>query len=114
MLGAFIVLGTTLDKKTPVRAPAKLNITLKDEANETKYEAKLPVHGNFGKLGAILVTNEHRKEMYVKDIVVEGLPEGVVKVTCESWVHSKFDNPEKRIFFTNKVRENISILYKLI
>ncbi|KNA25150.1 hypothetical protein SOVF_008760 [Spinacia oleracea] len=96
------MLGTTLDKKTPVRAPAKLNITLKDEANETKYEAKLPVHGNFGKLGAILVTNEHRKEMYVKDIVVEGLPEGVVKVTCESWVHSKFDNPEKRIFFTNK------------
>ncbi|KMT14427.1 hypothetical protein BVRB_4g072050 [Beta vulgaris subsp. vulgaris] len=41
--------------------------------------------------------------MYIKDIVHEGLLQGVVKITCESWVHSKFDNPEKRIFFTNKV-----------
>ncbi|KMT14428.1 hypothetical protein BVRB_4g072060 [Beta vulgaris subsp. vulgaris] len=94
-------LGTTLDKK-PIEAPAKLNITLQHENNETKYEAKLQVHENYGEVGAILVTNEHRKEMYIKDIVLEGLPQGVVKITCESWVHSKFDNPEKRVFFTNK------------
>lgn len=88
--------------KEPIQAPAKLNIALKHEENETKYVADLQVHENFGELGAILVTNEHRKEMYLKDIILEGLPQGVVKVNCESWVHSKDDNPEKRIFFTSK------------
>ncbi|XP_021772002.1 linoleate 13S-lipoxygenase 2-1, chloroplastic-like [Chenopodium quinoa] len=94
-------LGTNLDKE-PIRAPAKLNIILRREENETRYESKLQVHENFGELGAILVTNEHRREMYIKDIVLKGLPQGVVRVDCESWVHSKYDNPEKRIFFANK------------
>ncbi|XP_021728916.1 linoleate 13S-lipoxygenase 2-1, chloroplastic-like [Chenopodium quinoa] len=94
-------LGANLEKEA-IRAPAKLNIFLRPEENETKYESKLQVHENFGELGAILVTNEHRREMFAKDIVLEGLPQGVVKVDCESWVHSKYDNPEKRIFFANK------------
>lgn len=94
-------LGTTLDNKS-IRAPAKLNIFLNRKGNETKYEAKLQVPEDFGEFGAILVSNEHRREMFIKDIVLEGLPQGVVKVHCESWVHSKYDNPEMRIFFTNK------------
>ncbi|CAO2837233.1 unnamed protein product [Amaranthus hypochondriacus] len=95
------MLETTLDKK-PVKGAAKLNIFLKKDPNETKYEAKLQVPNNFGEVGAILVTNEHRREMFIKDITIEGLPQGIVKVHCESWVHSKYDNPEPRIFFTNK------------
>nr|XP_016437616.1 PREDICTED: linoleate 13S-lipoxygenase 2-1, chloroplastic-like [Nicotiana tabacum] len=40
--------------------------------------------------------------MYVKNIVIDGFPHGIVNITCDSWVHSKFDDPEERIFFTNK------------
>nr|GLL43392.1 linoleate 13S-lipoxygenase 2-1, chloroplastic [Ipomoea trifida] len=49
-----------------------------------------------------MVENEHHKEMFVKKIVIDGFPNGTVNIACDSWVHSKFDNPEKRIFFTNK------------
>ncbi|KAK6925691.1 Lipoxygenase, C-terminal [Dillenia turbinata] len=42
--------------------------------------------------------------MYLKDMVldVDGHPGGPITVICNSWVHSKFDNPEKRVFFTSK------------
>ncbi|KAF5941400.1 hypothetical protein HYC85_022567 [Camellia sinensis] len=57
----------------------------------------------YGEIGAVLVENEHHKEMYLKQIVFHGFPPGgPVHVTCNSWVASKFDNPHKRIFFTNK------------
>ena len=69
----------------------------------TNYEAKFVIPAEFGEVGAILVENEHHKEMYLKDIVLDGLPFGSLHFTCNSWVHSKFDNPEKRIFFTNRV-----------
>ena len=61
---------------------------------------------DFGMVGAIVVENEHHKEMFIKSIELEGVPNGAsnnVKISCNSWVHSKFDNAEKRIFFTNKV-----------
>ncbi|MCE7766511.1 hypothetical protein GQL56_28175, partial [Pseudomonas putida] len=32
----------------------------------------------------------------------DGFPHGIVNIACNSWVHSKFDDPEERIFFTNK------------
>ncbi|KAL2941043.1 Linoleate 13S-lipoxygenase 2-1 chloroplastic [Bienertia sinuspersici] len=96
------MLGTTTSIKELIEAKAKLNITINHEEDELKYVAKLQVDENFGQLGAILVTNVHHKEMYLKDIVLEGLPQGVIKVECKSWVHSVHDNPQKRIFFTNK------------
>ncbi|XP_074306990.1 linoleate 13S-lipoxygenase 2-1, chloroplastic-like [Silene latifolia] len=74
----------------------------KKKLDEMKYEAQLNVDANFGEVGAILVTNVHRKEMYLKEIVLHGLPQGIVHFTCDSWIHSSCDNPEKRIFFTNK------------
>ncbi|KAI3421632.1 uncharacterized protein J3R85_011982 [Psidium guajava] len=40
--------------------------------------------------------------MHLKDIVLDGFVAGPVSITCNSWVHSKFDNPQKRVFFTNK------------
>ncbi|MFS7899550.1 putative linoleate 13S-lipoxygenase [Helianthus anomalus] len=36
--------------------------------------------------------------MFFKNIVLNN----GVTFTCESWVHSKYDNSEKRIFFTDK------------
>lgn len=78
-----------------------------------KYEADLVVPPDFGEVGAILVENEHHKEMHLTDILLDGLPFGSVHFNCNTWVHPKFDNPEKRIFFTNKVRKkykNLNLL----
>lgn len=67
-----------------------------------QYEAEFQVPVDFGEIGAILVVNEHVLEMYLKDIVLDGLPNGLVTVTCESWVQPNTSN-DPRIFFTNKV-----------
>lgn len=68
-----------------------------------KYEFDFEVPSEFGEIGAVLVENEHHKEMYFKTISLDGFPNGTIDFVCDSWVHSKNDNPEKRIFFTNKV-----------
>ena len=67
------------------------------------YEAKFKVPPKFGEIGAVLVENEHHKEMHITEIVLDGFPLGPVRFSCNSWVHSKFENPEKRVFFSNKV-----------
>ncbi|KAL4601271.1 hypothetical protein ACB092_11G259800 [Castanea dentata] len=72
------------------------------KSDEVKYESSFAVPASFGKVGAILLENEHHKEMYLNNIVLEGFPNGPLHFTCNSWVHSKYDNPHKRIFFTNK------------
>ncbi|XP_073226130.1 linoleate 13S-lipoxygenase 2-1, chloroplastic-like isoform X2 [Cicer arietinum] len=69
---------------------------------EIKYEGEFEVPGSFGEIGAILVENEHHREMFMRGIVVDGFLTGPVNFTCESWVHSKYDNPDKRVFFSNK------------
>ncbi|XP_076914612.1 linoleate 13S-lipoxygenase 2-1, chloroplastic-like [Bidens hawaiensis] len=72
-------------------------------ANEATYLAEFEVSEDFGSIGAIKIENEHHKEVFVKFIVIEGSAIGPITVSCNSWVHSKFDNPEKRIFFVDKV-----------
>ncbi|MFS7916073.1 putative linoleate 13S-lipoxygenase [Helianthus anomalus] len=71
--------------------------------NDAKYEADFEVPTDFGEIGAILIENEHHKEMYIESIDLQGFPNGTITINPNSWVHSKFDNPDKRIFFTNKV-----------
>ncbi|XP_077215135.1 linoleate 13S-lipoxygenase 2-1, chloroplastic-like [Tasmannia lanceolata] len=70
--------------------------------DEVKYEANFEIVENFGEVGGIFVKNEHHREMYLKDIVLSGFPNGPLHFTCNSWVHSKTSSPEKRIFFVNK------------
>ncbi|KAL2238646.1 linoleate 13S-lipoxygenase 2-1, chloroplastic-like [Sesamum indicum] len=72
------------------------------DENEIYYETSFEIPEDFGMIGAVLVENEHRKEMFVKNIVLDGLSSGPVDITCNSWIHAKFDNPIKRIFFSNK------------
>ncbi|XP_043693346.1 linoleate 13S-lipoxygenase 2-1, chloroplastic-like [Telopea speciosissima] len=67
-----------------------------------KYEGKLVVSATFGDVGAVLVENEHPTELFIRTIVLNGSPTGSLNITCNSWVHTKSDNPQKRIFFTNK------------
>ena len=73
-----------------------------------KYESSFEVPKDFGEVGAVFVENENRKEIYLQDIIIDGkypdgLSYGPVHVNCNSWVHSKYDNPQKRVFFSNKV-----------
>ncbi|XAR62391.1 Linoleate 13S-lipoxygenase [Bertholletia excelsa] len=72
------------------------------EKDEVKYDCDFKIPKDFGGIGAVLVENEHHNEMYLKSIVFDGLAQGVLNVTCNSWVAPKSDNSEKRIFFTNK------------
>ncbi|XP_062171339.1 linoleate 13S-lipoxygenase 2-1, chloroplastic-like [Alnus glutinosa] len=73
-----------------------------DAKEEVKYESSFDVPADFGEVGAILVENEHHKEMFLKDIILNGFPNGPVHINCNSWVHSKHDDPQKRVFFANK------------
>jgi lipoxygenase len=81
--------------------------TIKGSAHRTceaeKYESSFEVPADFGEVGAILVENEHHKEMFLKDIILNGFPNGPVHINCNSWVHSRNDDPQKRVFFANKV-----------
>ena len=71
------------------------------------YESEFVIPGDFGETGAVLVQNEYRSEMFLKYIVLNGLPNGPIAFNCGSWVQSKFDDPEKRIFFSNKVSHHL-------
>ncbi|XP_051194253.1 lipoxygenase 2.3, chloroplastic [Lolium perenne] len=66
------------------------------------YEAKMSVPASFGPVGAVLVENEHHREMFIKDIKLftGGDESSAVTFDAGSWVHSKFDEPEPRVFFT--------------
>ena len=71
--------------------------------NSTFYEATFEIKEDFGEMGAVLVDNEHHREMYVKSFALDGFPSGAILINCDSWVQPKFDNHTKRVFFSNKV-----------
>ncbi|XWS71118.1 hypothetical protein CRYUN_Cryun03dG0111000 [Craigia yunnanensis] len=76
---------------------------VKQEDDDVTYEAEFKVGSDFGEIGAVVVENEHHKEMFLEDIVLDGFNnKGPISVKCNSWVHSKYDNPQNRIFFTDK------------
>ncbi|KAJ4829048.1 hypothetical protein Tsubulata_046651 [Turnera subulata] len=95
-----------LDPKTGVIKPSikgyARKIVQEGLQDDVKYEAEFEVPVYFGQVGAIFVENEHHREMYIQDIVLHGLVTGPLQVTCDSWVHCKFHNNQKRVFFTNK------------
>ncbi|XP_020526328.1 uncharacterized protein At2g17340 isoform X2 [Amborella trichopoda] len=63
------------------------------------YEGEFKVKPTFGPVGAVLVTHDHHKEMVFESIVLEGLANGPVHITCNSCVHAK---GEKRVFFADQ------------
>ncbi|KAH7560486.1 hypothetical protein JRO89_XS10G0029800 [Xanthoceras sorbifolium] len=75
---------------------------LEKDGFDISYRADFKVPLDFGEVGAINLVNEHTREMFVKDVVLEGFPNGPIRITCDSWVQSKYDNKEKRVFFTYK------------
>ncbi|CAA0833443.1 Lipoxygenase 2- chloroplastic [Striga hermonthica] len=75
-----------------------------NDDNETYYESTFEIPEDFGEIGAVIMENEQRNEIFVKDILIlQDLSGGPVHVTCNSWVQPTDDkNPEKRVFFINK------------
>lgn len=67
-----------------------------------RYEAEFEVPSSFGDIGAILVQHENQKEMYLKDVVLDGFLDGPMNITCDSWVQPLAIDAQKRVFFTNK------------
>ncbi|CAH1452673.1 unnamed protein product [Lactuca virosa] len=84
-------------KQKTVKAYARYE-ALDFDINIYTYKCDFDVPEDFGEIGAILVENEYSKKMFFKKIVLNNN----ITFTCESWVASKDDNPEKRIFFTDK------------
>ncbi|KAH9298648.1 hypothetical protein KI387_030330 [Taxus chinensis] len=72
------------------------------QAEKVEYTTSFSISSDFGHPGAIIVTNQHMKEFYLESIVIQGLINGPVFFPCKSWMQSKMDNPEKRVFFSNK------------
>ncbi|KAI3676932.1 hypothetical protein L1987_86548 [Smallanthus sonchifolius] len=68
-------------------------------------DPKFEVPEDFGSIGAIKIENEHHKEVFVESVVIDGSPIGPITVACESWVHSKFSNPESRVFFVDRLEK---------
>lgn len=91
---------TGLEKPT-IKAFAHKGKEVKGEAT---YEAEINIPQDFGEVGAMFVENEHHKEMFLKDIVLDGFDTGKLKIICGSWVQPKSDKTQKkRVFFTAKV-----------
>ncbi|EXB48405.1 Linoleate 13S-lipoxygenase 2-1 [Morus notabilis] len=66
---------TGLEKETIKDYARRLG---RDNNGGVLYEAEFEVPKDFGRIGGILVENEHHKEMFLKDIAVDGFPTGPV------------------------------------
>lgn len=84
-------------KQKTVEAYARYE-ALDFDINVYTYKCDFDVPEDFGEIGAVLVENNYSKKMFFKNIVLNNN----VTFTCESWVASKYDNPDKRIFFSDK------------
>ncbi|KAI7731547.1 hypothetical protein M8C21_022303 [Ambrosia artemisiifolia] len=63
-----------------------------------KYEGNFDIPEDFGEIGAVYVENQLKRKMFFNTIALDN----GVTFTCESWVQSKYDVKDKRIFFTDK------------
>ncbi|KAJ0671352.1 putative linoleate 13S-lipoxygenase [Helianthus annuus] len=98
----FKLLDTANGNQKTLRAYARYE-ALDFDISIYTYKCNFDVPEDFGEIGAVLVENEYSKKMFFKNIVLNN----GVTFTCESWVHSKNDNPDKRIFFADKVDTNL-------
>ncbi|XVE85266.1 hypothetical protein DITRI_Ditri17bG0078400 [Diplodiscus trichospermus] len=73
-----------------------------DHTQILEYVADFTVPSDFGKPGAVLITNFHSKEFHLLEIVIHGFDEGPIFFPANTWIHSRKDNPESRIIFRNQ------------
>ncbi|XP_022996082.1 linoleate 13S-lipoxygenase 2-1, chloroplastic-like [Cucurbita maxima] len=75
---------------------------VKREDDEIIYEISFVIPADFGPIGAVLVESMHKKDVFLKDIVIHGIPTGPLHFSCNSWITSKAQCNDRRIFFTTK------------
>ncbi|CAL1391171.1 unnamed protein product [Linum trigynum] len=108
LIGASLrleLISAELDTKTGKEKPAVGSLAQWTGVNglQYQYEAYFNVPADFGPVGAMRVENLHVREMFLKDIVVTGLPDGgSVNIDCQSWVPASITGRPKRVFFTTK------------
>lgn len=73
-----------------------------DHPNIVEYAANFTVPNDFGRPGAVLITNLHDKEFYLMEIVIHNLEGGPLFFPANSWIHPRKDNPDSRIIFRNQ------------
>ncbi|KAK7401159.1 hypothetical protein VNO78_12478 [Psophocarpus tetragonolobus] len=102
---ALELVSDEIDPKSNSETKTKKSNVHKTETKEddVQYEATFELPLGFGNVGAVLVQNEDHDELFLKSIVLDGLPNGPVHFPCESWIQPKSDSPEKRVFFSNKL-----------
>ncbi|KAM7251104.1 hypothetical protein ACFE04_022987 [Oxalis oulophora] len=66
-----------------------------------EYTANLKLPSDFGHPAAILITNLNAKEFYLLEIVIHGFPPAPIFFPANTWIHSRNQNPQTRIIFTN-------------
>ncbi|XP_051141928.1 linoleate 13S-lipoxygenase 2-1, chloroplastic [Andrographis paniculata] len=94
-----------LDPKTGKEKETIKGYARKKDEDDGKvyYEVDFKVPSHFGEIGAIMVENEHHREMFLRNVFLEGsYVGGKIDISCESWIHPKSENPEDRVFFCNK------------
>ncbi|KAK4259830.1 hypothetical protein QN277_006121 [Acacia crassicarpa] len=89
----------TMETKVSKNAVLEFMKDMRMESPRTTYKVQFEIDSDFGLPGAITVVNKYEKEIFLEDIVIEGM----FHFSCNSWVQPENHNPEKRIFFSNKV-----------
>ncbi|KAI5406937.1 hypothetical protein KIW84_053261 [Lathyrus oleraceus] len=91
----------TKSEKETIKAHAH---EIQKTENDVRFEATFELPVDFGNVGAVLVQNEHDKEIFLNNIVLDGFPNGPIHLSCQSWIQPNHtDTPTKRVFFTNKM-----------
>ncbi|CAL1409503.1 unnamed protein product [Linum trigynum] len=107
LLGTSMILElipAELDPKTGKPKPTVSSLASFAGINgtEIKYQASFGLSADFGTVGAVRIDNLHIREMFLKEIVLEGFATGSVNIECESWVPAKISGKPKRVFFSTK------------
>ncbi|KAB2041836.1 hypothetical protein ES319_D02G174900v1 [Gossypium barbadense] len=70
--------------------------------NILQYVADFTLPSDFGRPGAVLITNQHAKEFHLLEIVIQDFDGVPIYFPANTWIHSLNDNPESRIIFRNQ------------
>ena len=89
LLGKSILLELVSKELDPMTVLEKKRIKalahrMGHEGEDIKYEAKFEIPKEYGEVGAVFVENEHHREMYINEIIIDGFLNGSIKVKCDS------------------------------
>lgn len=75
-----------------------------------EFTADFTVPSNFGKPGAILVTNLLSTEICLSEIIIRDSGDTIL-FPGNTWIHSRNDNPQARIIFRSQVRNLLHLFH---